>query len=68
MFMVAVDAHSKWTEIKMSSMTFANTVTVMRKWFATHGLPEQTVPDNEPQFRSADFAEFFKGNGVKHIR
>ena len=52
----------------MSSTTVANTVAVMRKWFATHGLPEQLISNNGPQFRSANFAEFMKGNSVKHIR
>ena len=66
MFMVAVDAHSKLPEIEMSSTTVANTVTVMRKWFTIHGLPEDPVSSNGHQFRSADFSEFMKEIGMKH--
>ena len=69
MLMVAVDAHSKWPEVcEMSSTTTANTVRALRQLFAAYGLPEQIVSDNGPQFISADFAEFMKMNGVKHIR
>ncbi len=69
MFLVAVDAHSKWPEsYLMSSTTVSQTISVLRKMFATHGLPEQIVSDNGPQFVSSEFAEFMKQNGVKHVR
>ena len=35
--------------------------------FATHGLPCQVVSDNGPEFRSAEFADFIRRNGIKHI-
>ena len=35
--------------------------------FVQHGLPEQLVSDNGPQFTSTEFAEFLKGNQIKHI-
>ena len=67
-FLIAVDAYSKWPEVReMSSTTAAKTITVLRQIFATHGIPEQLVSDNGPQFTSSEFAEFCKGNGVKHI-
>ena len=51
MFMVVVDAHSKWLEvIPMSSTTTEKTIAVLRNLFASYGLPEQLVSDNGPQF------------------
>ena len=35
--------------------------------FSTHGLPCQVVSDNGPQFRLAEFADFMRRNGIKHI-
>ena len=66
MFFIAVNAHSKWPEVyEMSTNT---TIEVLRHMFATYGLPEQVVSDNEPQFTSSDFSEYMRSNGMKHIR
>ena len=40
----------------------------MRKIFTTFGLPEQLVSDNGPQFVSAEFSQFLKSIGIKHIK
>ena len=64
-----VDAHSKWPEIvEMNSTTAQRTIVELRKMFAAHGLPQQFVSDNGPQFISEEFASFMKSNGIKHIR
>eukprot|EP00731_Ephydatia_muelleri_P001779 Em0001g1779a len=69
MFLVVVDAHSKWPEvIPMSSTTAVKTIEAMRQLFGTYGIPEQVVSDNGPQFVADEFAIFLKQNGVKHIR
>ena len=66
-FLIAVDAHSKWAEVvEMCQTTTAKTITALRHMFATHGIPEQLISDNGPQFTSSEFAEFVKGNGIKH--
>lgn len=66
-FLIAVDAFSKWIEVKcMQSTTAAKTVEAVRSWFASHGLPVEVVTDNGPQFRAAEFLTFLKANGVKH--
>ena len=63
-----MDAHSKWPEVEvMSSTTSGKTIEVLRSMFARHGLPEQLVSDNGPQFTSAEFEQFLKGNQMKHI-
>ena len=50
-------AHSKWPEaFDMSDTTFKT----IRYLFAAHGLPEQLVSDNGPQFIIEEFAEFMK--------
>ena len=69
MFFISVDAHSKWPEvIEMKKTTAEKTITILRRLFSTHGLPEQIVTDNGPQFTSDEFAVFLKANGIKHIR
>ena len=68
-FLVMVDAHSKWPEIlPMSSTTAAATIAAFRDVFARFGFPVNVVTENGPQFISAEFSEFLRRNGVKHIR
>ena len=69
MYLIVVDAHSKWPEvIPMRSTTATRTISKLRQIFAQHGIPEQIVSDNGPQFASEEFADFAKANGIRHIR
>ena len=69
MFLIAVDAHSKWPEVHpMVSTTATKTVDLLRSLFAAYGLPEQVVTDNGPQFIAEEFATFMRTNGIRHIR
>jgi len=68
MFLLAVDAHSKWPEIfAMNSTTSSATITTLRSLFARLGLPHVVVTDNGPQFTSEEFKLFMSMNAVKHI-
>ncbi len=68
MYLVILDAHSKWPEvIEMTSTTAQKTIVELRKVFAAYGLPKQLVTDNGPQFVAEEFATFMKSNGIKHI-
>ena len=68
MFLILVDAHSKWMEIHITrSSTSSVTMEKMRSSFATLGVPEQLVTDNGPSFTSAEFAQFVRNNGVRHV-
>ena len=69
MFLIVVDVHFKWPEvIPMTTTTASRTIEELRKLFATHGLPEQLVSDNGPQFIADEFGEFMRSNGIKHIK
>ena len=69
MFLVVVDAYSKWLEVhQMTSTTSIATIEKLREIFSTHGIPETVVSDNGTNFTSTDFEEFMKRNGIKHIR
>ena len=68
MYLIVVDAHSKWPEVvEILSISAASTIPHLRSLFARFGLPEQCVSDNGPPFNSEDFATFMKGDGIKHI-
>ena len=67
MFLVLVDAHSKWLDVQvMDTITSEKTVARLRSIFSTHGLPQQIVTDNGPTFTSENFQVFMKQNGIKH--
>ena len=56
MFLLLVDAHSKWPEIfEMASSTSESTIAMLRQVFAAYGLPEHLVSDNEPQLHQRSF-------------
>ena len=68
MVLIMVDAHSKWLEaLVVNSATSQATIEKLRSVFATHGLPEVLVSDNGSVFTSAEFDEFVRRNGIKHL-
>ena len=68
MFLVVIDAYSKWLEVfPMSTTTSSATISQLRTLFARFGLPETLVSDNGPQLASTEFAEFCRGNGIHHV-
>ncbi|PAA75827.1 hypothetical protein BOX15_Mlig026022g1 [Macrostomum lignano] len=67
-YLVVVDAHSKWPEVqRMRGTTSAATIAALREMFARQGIPRTLVSDNGPQFASAEFAEFTRANGIRHV-
>ncbi|XP_061752438.1 uncharacterized protein LOC133550472 [Nerophis ophidion] len=67
MFMIVVDAYSKWLEVyKMAQITSTATITRLKRLFASFGVPEQIVTDNATTFTSDEFQQFIKRNGVLH--
>ena len=69
MFLVVVDAYSKWLDVhRMKSTASTATIEKLREMFATHGLPAVLVSDNGSNFNSSEFEEFMKKNGIKHIK
>lgn len=54
--------------IPITTTSAAKTIEELRKLFATHGLPEQLVSENGPQFTADEFRAFLRSNGIKHIR
>ena len=53
MFLVVMDAYSKWPEVfMMQTTTTSKTIECLRYMF---GYPEQLVSDNGPQFTSEEF-------------
>ena len=68
MFLVTVDAHSKWLEAHVvETPTSAGTIRKLRYMFATHGIPETIVTDNGSVFTSKEFQQFTDLNGIKHL-
>ena len=67
MYLVVIDAHSKWMDVHiMHRTTSAATIMKLMEIFAAYGLPETIVSNNGPHFTSTEFENFLAGNGIKH--
>lgn len=68
MFLVVVDAHSKWIDVyPTNTATSQVTIEKLRQCFSTHGLPQMLVSDNGTCFKSQEFELFCKQNGIQHV-
>lgn len=66
--LVVVDFYSRYYEYAI--MTCTTTVKVINNLeviFSRHGLPTTIKSDNGPQFRSEEFQEYCKQNGIVHL-
>lgn len=65
-FLVVVDAKSKWPEVVSSriSPTSQSTIQILEQIFFRNGLPECIVSDNATIFKSLEFTDFCKQNGI----
>ena len=69
MYLIVIDAHSKWIEaFPMTSATALTTIQHLRVLFAQFGVPEVIVSDNGSQFVAAEFQSFCRMNGIRHIQ
>jgi transposase InsO family protein len=67
-FLIIVDAYSKYLEvISMPNTISRQTVAILRKLCAQHGVPETIVSNNGMQITSYEFKEFCKAKAVSHI-
>ncbi len=68
MFLVIVDAHSKWMKVhEVSAATSQGTIDKMSASFATHGLPEVLVTDKGSVFTRLEFEDFLLRHGIRHV-
>lgn len=67
-YMLLVDYHSKFIEIRNLKTTTASAVEgELKLIFATHGIPQIMISDNGPPFDSFSLKSFFKEWDVTHI-
>ena len=69
MFLVVIDAHSKWLEVHPVPTITAKVpcIQCLRTIFAQVGLPERVVTDSGPNFFNLEFMNFLCKNGVEHV-
>ncbi|XP_003369037.1 conserved hypothetical protein [Trichinella spiralis] len=68
MFLIMVDAHSKWPEVlHMPHITTEQIIESLKTVFTRFGFPEVLVSDNGTQFTATEFTIFCGENGIRHV-
>lgn len=67
-YLLIVDFYSRWIEIARLDHPSASAVVHHSKSiFARHGIPDEVISDNGPQYASQSYADFAKEYGFTHI-
>ena len=67
-FLIAVDYSSGLFEVQdMTSTVASRVITVLKSWFARHGIPITVMSDNGPPFNSESFQDFSDEWDFNHI-
>ena len=67
-FLIAVDYYSGLFEVQdMTSTVASRVITILKSWFARHGIPITVMSDNGPPFNSESFQEFSDKWDFDHI-
>lgn len=68
MYIVIVDAHSKWVDVRpMRDITSESTIKVSKDYICFWGIPFKLVSYNGPFLTSEIFEKFCSDNGIYHI-
>ena len=66
-YIVVTDYFSRYPEvIKLTSTTSSAVISVLKSLFSRHGIPQDVMSDNGPQYPSQEFTTFAKTYGFKH--
>ena len=67
-YLLVVKYFSKYIEAtQLHTATSTQTIRFLRDIFARHGIPEEFVSDNGPQFASDEFASFARELQMRHV-
>lgn len=66
-YLLIVDYYSRYIETaKLSSTSSSTVIQHIKSIFARHGIPQEVVSDNGPQYSSREFHKFADNYGFKH--
>ena len=67
-YLIVVDYYSRYFELeRISTTTSSAIINKLKAVFARHGIPEELVSDNGPQFSAHEFARFANEWDFSHI-
>ena len=67
--LVAIDQYSRYPVVEIVLTTSANcTMSALEKIFSEHGLPQRTISDNGPPFKSSQISTYMKNSRITHNR
>ena len=66
-YLLVIDSFSRYVEIaKLSGESSTNVIKHLKFIFARHGIPQEVVTDNGPQYTSREFSKFAENYGFTH--
>jgi len=66
-YLVVADIYSLWPEVYLlKSLNTKSVVEALKQAFSHHGIPDEVISDNGPQYASAEFRKFASDFGFHH--